>query len=408
MTELTDHDSSPRSLFLRFATWLANAYLIAFAADAVLSVVDDGLRALGLGSVALLSARNFVAFAVVTGSVLVPFLLLFVPQLPKLLFVVPVVFALVCTFGASALPLPVAWLSVVQLVIATATFGLIHARSGGWMLSADTLPRKRHLVARTVLATAVTVVTLPLVAATIVLLLLASVLERETAGYLDATPTGIEVRERVLTKDGRTVVLKAMAHYGEDDFYRTLFDGLPPKSVVLAEGISDREKRLTGFPSATGMAKAIGLTQQPGMGAIRDHAAAPGESHGASGGSPDIVRADVDTTEFSDDTLGLLHDLGDLYAGDIAEGIRKVIARTRADPAIFKRELIDKRNAHVLAIFDERAGDYTTIVIPWGALHMPGLEAGLRERGYRIESERMRPVVRFGTILGSLVKGRAS
>jgi hypothetical protein len=38
---------------------------------------------------------------------------------------------------------------------------------------------------------------------------------------------------------------------------------------------------------------------------------------------------------------------------------------------------------------------------------MPGLEAGLRERGYAVQSERMRPVVRFETILGSLVKGRA-
>jgi hypothetical protein len=403
-----EHDSSPRSPCLRLATWVANAYLLAFAGDAVLSVVDDALRALGFGSLALLSVRNLVAFTVVLASVLVPFLLLFVPHLPKRLFVAPVVFALGCTFGASALPLPVTWLSVVQLGIAGVTFALIRARSGRWLLWADTLPRKRWLVVRTVLATAVTLVALPVVAATMVLLLLVGVLERETAGYLDATPTGIEVRERVLTKDGRTVVLKAMAHYGEDDFYRTLFDGLPPKSAVLAEGISDREKRLTGFPSATGMAKAIGLTQQPGMGAIRDRAAAPGDGHAASAGSPDIVRADVDTTEFSDDTLGLLHDLGDLYAGDVAGGIRKVIARTRADPAIFKRELVDKRNAHVLAVFDERAADYTTIVIPWGALHMPGLEAGLRERGYRIESERMRPVVRFGTILGSLLKGRAS
>jgi hypothetical protein len=403
---MTEHDSLPRSLFLRFATWLANAYLIAFACDAVVSVVDDGLRALGFGSLALLATRNFVAFAVLLASLLVPFLLLFVPQIPKRLFIVPVLFALACSFAGSALPIPIAWLSVVQLVIAAATFGLIHARSGGRLLSADTLPRKRWLVARTVFATIVTLVTVPLVAAAVALLVLVSALEREAGGYLDVTPTGVEVRERTLTKDGRTVVLKAMAHYGEDDFYRTLFDGLPPKSAVLAEGISDREKRLTGFPSATNMAKAIGLTQQPGMGAIRDRGAA-GDGHGATGGTPDIVRADVDTVEFSDDTLGLLHDLGELYGGHVLEGIRKVIARTRADPLVFKRELVDKRNAHVLAIFDEKAGDYTTIVIPWGALHMPGLEAGLRERGYTVQSERMRPVVRFETILGSLVKGRA-
>ena len=404
---MTEHDSSPRSLFLRLATWLANGYLVAYATDAVLSIIDDGLRTVAMGGPALHSLRGMVALAVVLASALMPFLLLFVPQLPKRLFLAPIAFTLVFSFGAFGLPVPVEWLSVVQLVIAVVTLGLIRAATGHWLLAAEMLRRKRHLVARTVFATLVTVVTLPLVAAGILVLLLAAALEQQTAGYLDITPTGVDVRERVLTKDGRTVVLKAMAHYGEDDFYRTLFDGLPPKSVVLAEGISDREKRLTGFPSATGMAKAIGLTQQPGMGAIRDRAATPGESRGT-GAAPDIVRADVDTVEFSADTLGLLHDLGDLYAGDVVEGIRKVVARTRADPGVFTRELIDKRNAHVLAIFDEKAGDYTTIVIPWGALHMPGLEAGLEKRGYRVESERTRPVVRFGTIVDSLVKGRPS
>jgi hypothetical protein len=338
-----------------------------------------------------------------------PFLLLFVPQLPKRLFLAPIVFTLFFSFGAFGLPVPFEWLSVVQLLIAAATLGLIRAATGHWLLSAAELRRKGHLVARTVLATLVTVVTLPLVTAGIVVLLLAGELEQQTAGSLDVTPTGVDVRERVLTKDGRTVVLKAMAHYGEDDFYRTLFDGLPPKSVVLAEGLTDRDKRLRGFPTAAGIAKMLGLTQQPGMGSIRDRQDQPPSARRAAPANlPDIVRADVDTAEFSDDTLGLLHDLADLYAGDVAEGIRKVVARTRADPGVFTRELIDKRNAHVLAIFDEKAGDYTTIVIPWGALHMPGLEAGLKERGYRVESERTRPVVRFATIVDSLVSRRGA
>ena len=401
---MTEHDSSPRSLFLRFATWLANGYLVAFTADALLSVADDGLRVAAMGGPALHSLRGTIALAVVLASALMPFLLLFVPQLPKRLFLAPIAFTLFFSFGTSGLPVPVEWLSVVQLVIAVATIGLIRAATGHWLLAAEMLRRKRHLVARTVFATLVTVVTLPLVAAVIVVLLLAGVLEQQTAGYLDVTSTGVDVRERVLTKDGRTVVLKAMAHYGEDDFYRTLFDGLPPKSLVLAEGLTDREKRLRGFPSAAGIANMLGLTQQPGMGSIRDRngqAPAAG-TRAAPANPPDIVRADVDAADLSDDTLALLDDLANLYAGDVAEGIRKVLARTRADPGVFTRELIDKRNANVLAIFDEKAGDYTTIVIPWGALHMPGLEAGLEQRGYRVESERTRPVVRFGTIVGSL------
>ena len=399
---MTPEPTERRSLFLRFMTWLANAYLVAFAADAVLSVVDDWLA---MGGPALHSLRGSVALAVVLASVLMPFLLLFVPQLPKRLFVAPIAFALVFSFGTFGLPVPVEWLSACQLVIAAIVFGLIHAATGHWLLSADMLRRKSHLVARTVFATLVTVVTLPLVAAGIAVALLVGVLETQTAGYLDVTPTGVDVRERVLTKDGRTVVLKAMAHYGEDDFYQTLFDGLPPKSVVLAEGLTDREKRLRGFPSATGMANMLGLTQQPGMGSIRDRGkeTSAADTRVAPARGPDIVRADIDAADLPEETIGLLHDLADLYSGNVAEGIRKVVARTRADPGVFTRELIDKRNAHVLAIFDEKARDYTTVVIPWGAQHMPGLEAGLEERGYRVESERTRPVVRFGTIVGSLV-----
>jgi hypothetical protein len=407
---MTEHDSFRRSFFLRCATWLANAYLVAFAADAVLSVADDGLRAAAMGGPALHSLRGTVAFAVVLASVPMPFLLLFVPQLPKRLFLAPIAFTLLFSFGTFGIPVPGEWLSIVQLVIAGTTLGLIHAATGHWLLSAQELRHKRHLIARTVFATLVTIVTLPLVVAGIAVLLLAGTLEQQTAGYLDVTPTGIDVRERVLTKDGRTVVLKAMAHYGEDDFYRTLFDGLPPKSLVLAEGLTDRDRRLRGFPSAAGIASMLGLTQQPGMGSIRDRAdqAPSAASRVAPANPPDIVRADIDAAELSDDTLGLLHDLAELYAGNVVEGIRKVVARTRADPGVFTRELIDKRNAHVLAMFDEKAGGYTTIVIPWGALHMPGLEAGLEKRGYRVESERTRPVVRFGTIVDSLAKGRSS
>jgi len=399
---------------LRLTAWLANLYLIAFAGDALLSCADDALRALAGEHPALHMARTFVGLALLLASMLMPLLLLFVPHLPKLVFLPPIAFTLFFLFGTRFVPFSIAWLSVVQALVAAGSFLILRARTGAWLLAPARLPRKRYLVARTMLATMVTVVALPLMASAVVVLGLVAALERETAGWLDLTASGIDVRESVLTKDGRTVVLTAMMHYGEEDFYRTLLDGLPARSLVLAEGITDRGKRLSAFPSALKIAKMFGLTQQPGLGgATRPRAAGaapshPGESRPPTTGSgthPDVVRADIDAAEFSDTTIAVLHDLAGLYGGDaMTESLRRLVARTRTgdDLAVFKREVIDMRNANLLATFDDRAEAYTTIMIPWGALHMPGLEAGLLERGYRVDTQRQRAVVRFGTIAGWL------
>ena len=410
MTDVLESEpaGSRRSIVLRLFVWLANLYLMAFAGDALLSLADDALRVLGGEQAALHAIRNVVGLAVFLATALIPFLLLFVPHLPRPPFLLPIAFALFFVFGLPFLPVAVEWLSVVQVLVAAASFFLVKAGTGAWLLSAARLPRKRYLVARTLFATVVTVVVVPLLGLVIVVLGFLSALERETGGYLDLTASGIDVRESVLTKDGRTVVLVAMAHYGEGDFYRTLFDGLPAGSLVLAEGITDREKRSPAFPSMMKMAKVLGLTQQPTPGAIRSRVdVAPSADAGRPAGAPpEVVVADIDVADLSAVTLAVLGDLADLYGGDSkADALRRLVARSRTgDLATFKREVVDERNAHVLTIFDNRAAAYSTIVIPWGALHMPGLEAGLRERGYRIDTQRNRSVLRFGTIVDSLTR----
>jgi hypothetical protein len=56
----------------------------------------------------------------------------------------------------------------------------------------------------------------------------------------------------------------------------------------------------------------------------------------------------------------------------------------------------------VLDEFDKRSGEYDSIIIPWGAQHMPGIEAALLQRGYRIQAQRMLPVARYQTIIDRL------
>jgi hypothetical protein len=400
-----------RSVALRLMAGLGNAYLIAFAIDAVLSLLDDGLRLTAGEQPALHAARNAVGFWVLAASLPVPLLLLFVPHLPRLPFVLPLAFILSFLTGSILRVVSIDWLSAVQVVVAALSFWIVEARTGAWLLSAERLPRKRWLFARTAFAAIVTLVVLPLAAAALVAFGFLTALEHETGNYLDLTASGIDVRESVLTKDGRTVRLVAMAHYGEQDFYRALFDEMPPRSLVLAEGITDREKRLKGFPSLSRIAKTLGLTSQPNPAAIRsrvlDAAGANGSAAPTAAERPDVVVADVDVSQFSETTLDVLHELADLYGGDTGEALRRLLrrARTTKDLALFKTEVVDERNDHVLSVFDAKAPTYDTIVIPWGALHMPGLEAGLLERGYRIETQRSRPVIRFETIATSLAGG---
>ena len=121
---------------------------------------------------------------------------------------------------------------------------------------------------------------------------------------------------------------------------------------------------------------------------------------------PAVVNADVDASEFSEPTLAVLRDVAGIYDSEtLFDFVRRLLARNRApvDYAALKRELIDMRNAKVLVALDAQAASHETIVIPWGAMHMPGIEAGLRERGYRVESQHTRSVLRFEPIVAWLM-----
>ena len=431
MTETPEAVIQPgrRSLVLRLAVWFANLYLVAFAIDAVWSLVDvaldlPDLRTLQSTHPTLGAALAALATLLIACSLLMPYVLLFVPHLPKLPFLPPMVFILAILLLAGF------WerdriesfhdqLNIAEFLLVGTSLALLRMRTGGWLLSAATLPRKRHLVARTVLATIVAVAATATIAPAIVAVALASGLERQTGGWVDFTASTVELRERVLEKDGRTVVLTGVVHLGEKDFYRTLYDDVPPRSVILAEGITDREKRSLGFPSAMKIANALGLTGQPDPGTLpRELDARRAEEAAARPDAPppprpDVVLADVDMADFSPVTLDIFRGLAEAYdGGSIVDTIRRAIASTRAhsseDLATFSNDVIDKRNQKLLATFDAKAARYDTIVIPWGVMHMKGIQAGLEERGYQVQTTRQRTAIRFRTILAWLASRRRS
>src|SRR5262249_9675835 len=149
------------SLLLVLVVFATNAFLIAFAADAVLSLLADGT---GMAPDAFLGVRTTVGLIASFFGIVALFAVIFVPQLPKSVLVPPLVIILWEVFGAP----PFAWsftdrstwvpIDIVQLLVAAGAFLIARARTGGWLLAASRLPRKGHLLLRTLIAIPVAVV----------------------------------------------------------------------------------------------------------------------------------------------------------------------------------------------------------------------------------------------------------
>jgi hypothetical protein len=61
-------------------------------------------------------------------------------------------------------------------------------------------------------------------------------------------------------------------------------------------------------------------------------------------------------------------------------------------------DILDKRNAVVIDSMMRSLEYYDTIVIPWGAMHMPAIEAAVLELGFEPGAERERLSVDFRAI----------
>ncbi len=402
-----------RSRFLAGAALFASAWLIAFGLDGALSTLDDLLRGLG-GIHGLTPVRNDLALAVVLLLALpMALLLFFVPHLPKRIFLLPVAY----TFWANLFPWPFDLtggpLSSLPLdLIQLAVFGLaifsVKQRTGRFYLRASDLPVKTHLVRRTMIAlgsaVALMLIALPIVGA----ISAAAAVEKQTGGYINFTSKGVEARETTFEKDGKTVRLIGMVHIGEGRFYRDLFASFPADALVLVEGVSDEKGLLKGKFSYNHIARTLGLAEQSGIqaawmmkkaGAVQKPAATPAMPH-----VTNVIRADIDISDFSAKTIEFLGAVGEVYnAPSIWAAYGRVDAMsghyTDKDVTAIYGELIDKRNAKLIATFDKEAATCSTVIIPWGAEHMPGIEAALGKRGFTVTSRRSVTVLDYRSLI---------
>jgi hypothetical protein len=185
---------------------------------------------------------------------------------------------------------------------------------------------------------------------------------------------------------GRRIRLVGMMHIGEEEGYRSLFQDLGRASsstLVLTEGVSDSEGMLSGGLSYAPLADFLGLEEQRAIEDYVEGAAGDGELDPI---GPTFRNADLDVSDFDPRTIKWLGEVTEIYrGGDVISQLFEVYREMQRDPemaAIVFEDIVSSRNSHLIANIMNFRSDYEEIVVPWGALHLPGIEAAVEEMGF--------------------------
>lgn len=376
----------PRSSGRRFVAVALSLCLFLFIADGVVSLADDILTLL-LKSHLLSPLRGVAFFFSILAAIFIYALMACTPLIPKRFFL-PI--ALFNPFAALAI-IPVLIfhqraegmaslvISICQILLGVAVLvGLRGGRGFGMPLVSENQLSGRGFswLNLSVFILANIFVLAPVVLAYV--FFCASLgIGHLTEGFVSLRPGGLTLQARTYVRDdGKTVELVPMAHVADASFYRKVSSSFPTNSVVLMEGVTDHNHLLTNTLSYKRMAKSLGVAEQ-------QKEFKPSEV--------EVTRADVDIGEFSPETIALLNVAMLLYSKGInIETLTKF--SQFAPPPGFERQLWDdilhKRNRHLLEEMRARLTDTDTIVLPWGAAHMPELSHEIQKMGFRLKTTR--------------------
>jgi hypothetical protein len=189
---------------------------------------------------------------------------------------------------------------------------------------------------------------------------------------------GISVESRTYNHEERNIILLPTVHIAHKDFYDSLMDSLPvTNTVILTEGTTDKNKLLSGGLGYEKLAKSMGMVAQD-----NNHIVA----------TRDEKRCDVDISEFSQETIDVLCGCAELFRnwpdGNRIMLLQKYLSIPEPDIDVLREDVLTKRNRRVTDCIAECVQTYDYIVVPWGALHMPGIESTILDRGATLETRK--------------------
>ena len=398
---------------------LANIFLMLYLADGTLSLFDELLSFVS-PLPALTQTRNFLA-QIVMLLAFVLFQCLGIDQrLPKRIFVplisflclVPISTLMFPSLGGPGFGLAAA---TGQLLLCLLPFYYLRKMNQpGFLLPESMFQGPFFSLKNTAVFSLVGLVVLPLVS---VLLLLSSAngfLQENTASFMRVAPQGLYMADKVYRRDDKTIRLVGMIHIGEKKYYDELVgQAAPGRTIILAEGVSDDKNLLPNKLDYGKVADYLGLTlQQEKMHFnARLIEASELEKKGAkpradAGPQVDMLRADVDVSSFKPQTIEFLAELGKHMkeSASMAESILESDSITGKYftpemQQVVMGDILYHRNNELVRHLRKAVQHYDTIVIPWGALHMPGIEEEVLKQGFELQQTRERMSIDFGKLL---------
>jgi hypothetical protein len=372
---------------------LLSVCLALFVADAVVSVADDSLI-LFFGSTVLSVVRGVVFCFAMLVAIIVYGLMALTPMIPKRWFlpltlftpVAALVLVPISIYYYKGVQEALLGISICQIILALTILSRLHTGSESrWALvSEDRLEPRGFSWRNLCLFLGVNVFVLLPAVCVYLAVCAALAVDHFSDGFMALRPRGLTVQVRKYGRDdGKTIELYPMSHIADSDFYQKVSESFPSNSIILMEGVTDNKRMLTNKISYKRMATSLGLAEQH-----EQFAPARGE----------MVRADVDVDQFATNTIGLLNLAMLVHTKGVnAETVLALIQYPQ--PPNFQEQLFDdlvrKRNEHLLGEIRARLPQSENIIVPWGALHMPGIAKEIQEFGFRLHETRDYTVIRF-------------
>jgi hypothetical protein len=394
----------------------ANLYIVLFLIDAGLSLTDELWSVFAAPWPALSAAHNLVAYLVIALSLVTYTLLGIDRRLPKRVFLPLTLYAFWCSVLMWPLlgMIPRESLGMVmsfgQVFIGGVAVITLHGFYGGKLLPEEFFKRPLFSWGNTLVYSGVNLLLLPLILTYSLMAFAGCYLDQETAGFMRLSPVGVYTSERSYRYDGKVVRLVPMMHIARKGYYKELFDSLPPaKTIILAEGVTDQDRLLKNqfhygrFASLAGLSSQAAAHLDGNPVELDDLEPPSGIKRDTT--KPDIVRADTDVNRFNPQTIEFLNVLGRTVLGKkpLAQGVVEYNdwAKAHATPEVISgvmADILDKRNEVVIDALQRSLERYDTIVIPWGGMHMPAIEAALLEWGFIPGDKKERLLFAFSAI----------
>jgi len=218
-----------------------------------------------------------------------------------------------------------------------------------------------------------------------------------TGDFMRLNTKGLTVAHKTYTLDDQTTHLIGMMHLGEAEVYDTMLSTVPAdgNALVLSEGVTDRDGLLTAPKDA--YAKAARVVGLAGQGPMSQMTRLP------------IQNADVDVNTFDPTTIEMLNVVLGIYDVDNLDTTLPAYLKfwtensSRSDELVTTLfdDILHRRNDHLLGEMAAARPDHPRLVVPWGALHLAGIEAALLEEGWTHQTTERIVLVHWATLLGS-------